>query len=151
MVRRKEKSFCKFREKVKKHCKDENYSQIYMKSELESKLDQLYTIGELFKDYLTEGSKIRTNLTQLLQITNSSNPKEHYSAMKRLNNLFTSNKKKEIEDYLKNSNLIVKRSQINQITYRYEKLRRVQEIIDKVAFQLYDLTFNEKKLILEGR
>jgi len=117
---------------------------------MESKLDQLYTIGELFKKYLCEGSKIKENLLELLTATTKSNPKDYYHHVKRLNNLFSSNNKKKIENYFEDLEETYRNSMIIQISNSYRKLKIIQNIINEIAFLLYDLTSDEKKLVMEG-
>jgi hypothetical protein len=140
-----------FRERVIKQCEKENYYQICKLTKIESKTDQFYTIGELFKNYLQKGSQIKENLIEFLPDSKNINSQESYYLLNRLNNLFISNNKEKIEKHFKNSELIIKKPLIDQISEYYKKLKIIQEVIDEIAFHLYDLTSNEREMVMEGR
>ncbi|MCK4848429.1 MAG: N-6 DNA methylase [Candidatus Heimdallarchaeota archaeon] len=118
----------------------------------QSKIEQFFAIGELYKLYQREGILIKNSLCEIQE---NFLPKStlrldtDFKRVKRLNFLFTRNRIEEVKKILVTSSLAEKR--IKSLVSHYSKKLEIQFVIDEIIYLMYDLSIKEQEIISGGR
>jgi hypothetical protein len=141
----------KFRNKVLKNIKMIPYDVLLSEICDQSKLDQLFVIGELYKLYQKEGILVRDSLYELQE---NLCPKlnlrldSELKRVKRLNWLLTRNRLEDINKILVHS--LNTEKIMKSLVSHYSKKRKIQLVIDKIIYMMYDLSSKEQETISGG-
>ena len=118
----------------------------------QSKIDQFFAIGALYKLYQKEGTLIKDSLYKMQE---NLSPKSilklntDFKRIKRLNFLFTRNRIEEIKNILALSSLVERG--IESLVLQYSKKLEIQIIIDEIIYLMYDLSMKDQEIISKGR
>jgi hypothetical protein len=118
----------------------------------QSKIDQFFAIGELFKIYKGEGVKIQNILLNMQENIAPSSIKgltTTFKRVKRLNYLFTRNRVEEIKKLLIFSTDMEK--EIQTLILNYTRKKEIMSTINEVIYLMYDISSEEQVLISGGR
>ncbi len=142
----------KFREKLMKNFGSMTNNEFINYLRDQSKIDQFFTIGELFKLYKEDGALIQNSL---LDMQENFTPKAikgfttPFKRVKRLNYLFTKNHYEYIKKILNFSTDMEKRIQI--LNFQYLRMKEIISTINEIIYLMYDISFEEKVQISGGR
>ncbi|PWI46985.1 hypothetical protein CEE45_14180 [Candidatus Heimdallarchaeota archaeon B3_Heim] len=142
-----------FRSKIKKMVEKSQLPNICLSAKKESNVDQFFVIGEIFKLYLNEGKELKQLLDEMVnqsiynQKNHTSNP---FKLMKQIDRFFRTRNVDDLSWLGKQIGIKVNKSYVEGIFGKYSRMEYVRSIIDEIVFNLYELSQNEKQIILEG-
>jgi hypothetical protein len=141
-----------FRRSLTKILNRMNSNEIMGEVRNQSKIDQFFTIGELYRVYQKEGELIKNSL---FGIQENFTPKSilrlntDFKRVKRLNSLFSNNRIEKVKKILVHSSITEKG--IKSLASRYSKKLEIQLMIDKIIYMMYNLSLEEQEIIGGGR
>lgn len=142
-----------FRSKIKNMIEIGQLSDICSTVKQESNIDQFFVIGEIFKLYLMEGKELRQLLDNMVNqsIFNQKNHTRNlFKLIKQLDRFFRTRNVDDLPWLEKKIGIKVNKSYVEEINGKYSKMYYVRSIIDEIIFNLYELSQNEKQIILQG-
>jgi len=141
-----------FRRSLTKILNRMNSNEIMSEVRNQSKIDQFFTIGELYRVYQKEGELIKNSLFEMQE---NFTPKSilrlntDFKRVKRLNSLFSNNHIEKVKKILVHSSITEKG--IKSLASRYSKKLEIQLMIDKIIYMMYDLSLKDQEIIGGGR
>ncbi len=142
-----------FRSKIKNMIEIGQLSDICSTVKQESNIDQFFVIGEIFKLYLMEGKELRQLLDNMVNqsIFNQKNHTRNlFKLIKQLDRFFRTRNVDDLPWLEKKIGIKVNKSYVEEINGKYSKMYYVRSIIDEIVFNFYELSQNEKQIILQG-
>ncbi|MHA2155262.1 MAG: N-6 DNA methylase [Candidatus Hodarchaeales archaeon] len=141
-----------FRRKIKTLIKRWEVQTLTELLSKESKLDQFFTIGEIFKSYLEEGSKLRELLEGMIIESNilQKSGKNMFKSMKQLDRFFRTKNMSDSLWLTKKFGTNFNKASIKEIFDKYSKMEGFRIIIDEIVFKIYGLSQDETQLIVQG-
>jgi hypothetical protein len=141
-----------FREKLLENYGSMTNNEFIHHLKTQSKIDQFFAIGELFRLYQGEGVIIQGILSDMQEFVNPYSIKglaTTFKRVKRLNYLFTNNRIDEIKKILNSSTNIEKK--IQTLIFHYSKIKEIMVAMNGIIYLMYDISSEEKVLISGGR
>jgi hypothetical protein len=117
-----------------------------------SKLDQFFSIGEIYKLYLEEGKNIRGLLEEMVIQSHigRKTSKDLFKSMKQLDRFFRTKSMNELCWLSKKLGSNISETSIQNLFDKYSKMNEVRLVIDEIVFEIYGLSQIEKHIIIRG-
>ncbi len=127
-----------------------HYEKIIAKVEIQTDIDKLYTLGEIYSKYQTIGENLKKKTFELIQDQRIQPLIKDRTEFQILRWLYKQlSQRKDITGIFKNSSLTERHlsSYIEPISAKYRELQKLQTYMDEIVFLIYKITPNEQKLI----
>ncbi len=127
-----------------------NLHSIISLANKESKVDQFFALGRIFKYYLMKGEEIRLLLDQILQLSSQRTNISQHNLMKRIDRDFRT--RDDVSYIWLNTKygLTFSDSIVSELKTKYLDLANIRNEIDILVIMLYGLTEEEERIIVEG-
>ena len=142
-----------FRRELKSLIEQEDLDSLSLLAIKESKIDQFFSIGEIFKFYLEEGTKIKLVLNEIINQSNDGReiPRSKFKSVKQLDRFFRTKNMSELNWLNTSLGRNLNNATIEQIFEQYAKMAKLRYLIDEIVFKIYGISQNEIRVIMQGK